>query len=74
MPPVVSLAAMGHASVAEKSIRIGVSAGLDVFDGPDAGRGEPRHHIAGEIEHEMLLACGRAEEARVRLVRVYTSV
>jgi len=58
MPPIVGLAAMGHAPVTEEFLRVCVSAGVDVLDRPDAGRGEPCHHIAGEIEHEMLLACG----------------
>src|SRR5215467_2681420 len=65
VPAIVGLAAMGHAPVAEEIIRVRIGAGVDVLDRPDARRSEPRHHIAGEIEHEMLRARSRAEEARV---------
>src|SRR5712664_374346 len=61
VPAVVDLAAVGHAPVAEELVRVRVGARVDVLDRPDPGRGKPRDHIAGEIEHEMPLARARAE-------------
>src|SRR5258708_35587894 len=65
VPAVVGLAAMRHAPVAVELLRIRVRARVDVLDRPDPGRGEPRDHVAGEIEQEIPLARARAEEARI---------
>src|SRR5258706_8356257 len=65
VPAVVSLAAVGHAPVTEELLRVRVGARFDVLDRSDAGGRQPRDHIAGEIEHETLLARAWAEEARI---------
>src|SRR6266852_3786498 len=65
MPPIVGLAPMRHAPVAKELLRIRVGARVDILDRSDAGGGEARDHVAGEVEHEVLLARARTEEARV---------
>src|SRR5579883_2652584 len=65
VPAIVRLAPMPHAPIAEKVVHVCVGAGVNVLDRADTGGGESCHNVTGEIEHEMSLAWGRAEEARI---------
>src|SRR5579863_10302691 len=60
---VIGLAAMGGAAETEKPGGVGIGAKGDILDLLDAGAGEPRADIAGEIEHGMTLARRGFEEA-----------
>jgi len=52
MPAVIGLAAMGHAPIAEEIFLVRVGAGVEVFNGPDAGGGKTRRDVAGELSGE----------------------
>src|SRR5881227_649766 len=65
MPPVVGLAAVNRAAIAEEGLRLGVGAVAEVLDPPDAGPSEPGRDVAGEIEQGMAGARAVTEEALV---------
>jgi hypothetical protein len=50
------------ARAVSRALGIGIGAGAEIRDGSDAGSAEADGDIAGEVEHEMALAVGRAEE------------
>src|SRR3954447_15173569 len=67
LAPVVGLAAVGGAAIAEEA-QIRVGAKREILHPVDAGAIEPRRHIAGEIEDRMAFTCRRHEEALIVFV------
>src|SRR5262245_15386749 len=65
MPPVVGLALVDRAAIAEEGLRLGIGAAAEVLDLADACPSKPRRDVAGEIEQGMAGARRAAKEAFV---------
>src|SRR5215471_18949147 len=65
MPPIVRLAVVDRAAIAEEGLRLGIGAAAEVVDAADAGLPEPCRDVAREIEQGMAGARPAAEEALV---------
>src|SRR5262245_61660549 len=58
MPPVVWLALVDRAAIAEEGLRLGIGAVAEVLDLADSCPSEPCRDVAGEIEQGMAGALG----------------
>src|SRR4029450_8355428 len=65
MPPVVGLAAMDRAAIAEEGLRLGVGAASERAGAADAGPCEPCRDVAGQVEQRVACSRRALEEARV---------
>src|SRR5262245_17210443 len=65
VPPVVGLAAMDRAAIAEEGLWLGVGATAEVVDAADAGPCQARRDVAGEIEQRVAGAWRALEEALI---------
>src|SRR3954466_3641774 len=70
MAAVIGVPPAGGAAGGVELRRIGISAEPEILDLRDLGPTQPRHDVAGEIEHRMARTLSRLEEADgVRLPR-----
>src|SRR5947209_5358497 len=65
VPPVVGLAAMDRAAIAEERLWLGVGATVEVVGAADAGPRQPRRDVAGKIEQRVAGPRRALEEALV---------
>src|SRR3954452_20517899 len=68
MSPVIALAAMDRAAIAEERLRIGVGTAVDILDPANPGASQSRRDVAAEIEQSVAGACSRLEEPLMAIV------
>src|SRR5882757_6306871 len=62
---VIGLAPMGRAPVAEEALRIRIGAAGHILDGSDAGAGQARRDVAGQVEQGVAGPGRRPEKAAI---------